>query len=262
VTGHQSILRALSWNLFHGRDHERGVPLRTWRSKPLATEFARALDGYAWDVALLQEAPPRWLAPLGRACRASGALALTSRNWLAPLRRAVASRNPDLIASNEGGSNMVLVRAPGGLSSVRRVTLARRPERRRLLLARLTLPGGGELAVACTHLSVSSTGNGTAELLRAADLAVDFAAGLPLLLGGDLNLRPQREPQAFDLVERRHGLAPPTAPGAIDHLLVRGLDVLEPPRALAASAREVQGPAGPRVRLSDHAPVVGAFGMR
>ena len=31
-----------------------------------------------WRIALLQEAPPRWLEPLGRRCQASGALGLTS----------------------------------------------------------------------------------------------------------------------------------------------------------------------------------------
>jgi endonuclease/exonuclease/phosphatase family metal-dependent hydrolase len=255
------VLTALTWNLFHGRDHERGTPLLTWRSRPLATEFARTLDGLDWEVALLQEAPPRWLRPLGEACRASGALGLTSRNWLGPARRAIARRNPDLIASNEGGSNMVLVRAPGRIEEVRRVTLARRPERRRLLLARVTLPEGPSLAVACMHLSVSSTGRGGAELLRAADLAVGFAGDAPLLFGGDLNLRPAHDPEPFRQIEDLHGLRPPTAPKAIDHLLARGLDVVRAPAALPRATREVVSE-GSRVRLSDHAPVAAAFGMR
>ena len=95
------------------------------------------LDGLRWEVALLQEAPPRWLEPLGRRCRANGALALTSRNELAFLRAAIADRFPDLIKSNEGGSNMLLVRAPGTIEAVERHMLARTPERRTLLLARV-----------------------------------------------------------------------------------------------------------------------------
>jgi endonuclease/exonuclease/phosphatase family metal-dependent hydrolase len=188
--------------------------------------------------------------------------ALTSRNLLAPLRAAAAEWNPDLIASNEGGSNIVLVRAPARVVEVERVVLALRPERRRLLLARVQLPDGRHLAVANTHLSVPSTGRGHAEALVAADHAVRFAGQAPLLFGGDLNLRPAREPQAFEELRERHGLAPPTAPDSIDHLLVRGLDVVGPPAALAPEDREVPGPGGRAVRLSDHAPVTGTFGMR
>jgi endonuclease/exonuclease/phosphatase (EEP) superfamily protein YafD len=73
-------------------------------------------------------------------------------------------------------------------------------------------------------------------------------------LGGDLNLRPVHHRPAFEEVERRFGLAAPTGPKAIDHLLVRGLDVVEQPRAGDRDA-------GP-LRLSDHAPVTGVFGMR
>lgn len=272
------LLSALSWNLFHGRDHPPDPRLLTLRSRlfrctergggyaqvnrPLLAEFAGVLDGLDWQVALLQEAPPRWLGPLGRRCRASGASALTSRNSLAFLRAAAAGLNPDLTASNEGGSNMVLVRAPGRIQEVERVTLATRPERRRMLLARVELDGGSRVAVACVHLSVPGTGQGRAEALRAAQLAVGFAGDDPLIFGGDLNLRPAQEPAAFAELEERLGLAPPTGPRAIDHLLARGLDVPTAPRTLPASAREVAEPDGLRVRLSDHSPVAAAFGMR
>ncbi len=56
-------------------------------------------------------------------------------------------------------------------------------------------------------------------------------------------------------------LAAPTAPDAIDHLLVRGLDVSERPRRLAAERRELTDADGLRIRLSDHAPVSGAFAL-
>jgi endonuclease/exonuclease/phosphatase family metal-dependent hydrolase len=268
------VIRLFAWNLFHGRDKPPDPALFTLRSKllrrseygashvqvntPLRREFAAALAGWSWDVALLQEAPPRWLADLERATDAAGELVLTSRNSLAPLRAALAEWNPDLIASNEGGSNMLLARPPARIVATERAVLTRRPERRTLLLARLTLPGDRELAVGCLHLSVPSTGQGTDEALRAAQLAHDWAGAAPLVLGGDFNLRPAQHAGAFDALRERFGLAPPTGPHAIDHLLARGCDVEQHPAALPAAARDVPGPRGLGIRLSDHAPVLGA----
>jgi endonuclease/exonuclease/phosphatase family metal-dependent hydrolase len=214
------------------------------------------LAGWEWDVALLQEAPPRWLGDLERATGAQGELALTSRNSLGWVRAALAEWNPDLIASNEGGSNMVLARSPARIVASERVILATEPERRVMLMTRLALPSERTLVVACTHLSVPATGNGAAEALRAAEVASAWAAGAPLVLGGDLNLRPARQPEAFAQLRERYGLTQPTAPQSLDHLLARGVEVVRPPTALADAAREIPGPAGLAVRLSDHAPVL------
>lgn len=268
----------MSWNLFHGRDDPPDPRLHTLRSRllgrtergathaqvnrSLKDEFAEVIDGLEWRVALFQEAPPRWLVPLARRCRAGGVSALTSRNSLACLRTSVAARNPDLIASNEGGSNMVLVRAPARIVEVERVTLARRPERRRMLLARVELEPAVRVAVACSHLSVPSTGRAAGEVLRGAERAVEFAGADPLIFGGDLNLRPEREPRPFAELSERFGLAPPTGPQSLDHLLVRGLDVVDAPRRLAPGEREVPDRDGLRVRLSDHALVTATFGVR
>lgn len=286
-------MRLLTWNVFHGRDWPPNRALLTWRSRllrsderdathvqvnrSLRAELAARLAGWEWDVALLQEAPPRWLAELERASGAAGARALTSRNSLPWLRAWIAGRNPDLIGSNEGGSNMLLVRPPARIAAVETVELARRPERRVLQLARVELPGGRRLVVANVHLSVPATGRGAGEALRAARLGDDWAASRqaaaeavpdgphaasPLVLGGDLNLRPAQHRQAFDGLGERFGLAGPTAPRAIDHLLARGLDTISAPRALPAAEREVAGPGGLAIRLSDHAPVVASFGLR
>lgn len=268
----------VSWNLFHGRDFPPDPTLLTRRSRllrvtelgqthaqvnqSLLLEFAERLAGWDWRIALLQEAPPRWLEPLGRRCGASGALALTSRNFLSPLRAALARRNPDLIASNEGGSNMVLVRAPWRMEDTERFVLATRPERRTLLLARAVSPLGRRVAAACMHLSVPATGQGHAEVIKAAEHATAFAAGDPLVFGGDLNLRPRQHAAAFDELRERFGLAAPTAPRSIDHILEAGLDVAEPTHALRDSEREAEGPKGLRIRLSDHAPVAATFSMR
>jgi len=253
---------------------------------PLRREFAGLLAGWEWDVALLQEAPPRWLGDLERATGAQGERALTSRNSLAWLRAALAEWNPDLIASNEGGSNMVLARPPARIVASERVVLATAPERRVLLLTRLAIPAeaaglaeatptadpaspgrsvppaGRTLVVACTHLSVPATGNGAAEALNAAEIASAWAAGAPLVLGGDLNLRPARQPDAFAALRDRYGLTRPTAPQSLDHLLARGVELVRPPAALAPTAREVPGPAGLAIRLSDHAPVLAEFRLR
>jgi len=66
----------------------------------------------------------------------------------------------------------------------------------------------------------------------------------------------------FEELERRFGIDGPLDPRSLDHLLVRGLDVIEPERALPAPAREVPGPAGRVVQLSDHPVLAGTFGMK
>src|SRR5690349_14621452 len=121
-------IRALAWNIFHGRDHPPGPELYTRRARflkqternathaqvnrGLLDEFAEVLAGASWSVCLLQEAPPPWATPLGERCGAEPHAVLTSRNQLAPLRRALADWNPDLVQSWEGGSNLTLVRPP------------------------------------------------------------------------------------------------------------------------------------------------------
>jgi endonuclease/exonuclease/phosphatase family metal-dependent hydrolase len=272
------VIRALTWNLFHGRDHPPNPALRTWRSRllrvtetnethaqvnrPLRDEFAATLAGDPWTVALLQEAPPRWLRPLCRAAGAHGASALTSRNFGAALRALLAELNPDLIASNEGGSNQILARPPWRISEVRRLTLTWLPERRRLIWVRLSEPGGRRLAVGNLHGTAADVVAAAGDVALAAERSVAWAGSDPLILGGDLNLRPGSEPEPFAMLRDRFGLAPPTAPRALDHLLVRGLDVIEPPRQLPPSWRERRRPDGLLIRLSDHEAVAATLGVR
>jgi endonuclease/exonuclease/phosphatase family metal-dependent hydrolase len=275
---HRSIVvRALTWNLFHGRDFPPNPALLTWRSRllriterdathaqvnrSLRGEFASRLAGWPWDLALLQEAPPRWRGALAERAEACSAMALTSRNSLPRLRAAIADRNPDLIASNEGGSNQLLVRPPLRLTESRRLQLSVRPEKRVMLWAQVET-GAGPLAVANLHATAGDPSFAARDVELAAERALEWADGAPLLLGGDYNLRPGRQPEVFERLRERYGLAPATAPGAIDHLLVRGLSVLEEPTALGPEEREVPGPGGLRIRLSDHAPIAAAFEMR
>jgi endonuclease/exonuclease/phosphatase family metal-dependent hydrolase len=270
-------MRILSWNLYHGRDFPPDPALFTLRSRLLRVternethaqvnrsllhEFAGWLAAREWGVALLQEAPPRWFRELARRTRAHGVRVLTSRNWCPPLQRPLADWNPDLLASWEGGSNQLLVRHPGRILEHRRLTLRYAPEQRRMQAARLELPEG-RLWVANLHASAGLPELASTEVLVAAETAVRWAGTEPLVLGGDFNLRPQREPQPFATLRDRFALAEPTAPGAIDHLLARGLDMIESPRKLAPAERELAGPDGLRIRPSDHAPVIAAFGRR
>src|SRR3954470_3882448 len=235
VTRHPGIVvRAVTWNLYHGQAAPR-------------PEFIRVLDSLDWQIALLQEAPPRWRGALALELRAQSAISLTSRNFGAPIRSWLAEGWPQLIKSNEGGSNQLLVRDPWRIEETRELTLTRLPERRRMLWARLS--GPRPLAVANLPGSVDSVRGARGEVLRAAAQAVEWAGDLPLLFGGDLNLRPSRQPEVFEALAQRFGLAPPTAPDAIDHLLARGLDIVEPPRR------------GPALPLSDHAYVTAAVGI-
>src|SRR5689334_25426884 len=100
---------------------------------------------------LLQECPPRWATRLAEACGADSHRSLTARNWLAPIRSALASRNPDLMGSWGGGSNLTLVRPGrlGGITERRDARLRRWPERRKVALTALE----SGLCVANLHAS-------------------------------------------------------------------------------------------------------------
>jgi endonuclease/exonuclease/phosphatase family metal-dependent hydrolase len=280
---------AISWNLFHGRDFPPDPALFTWRSRllrapernathvqvnrDLVDEFCRLLAGAEWDVALLQECPPRYRAPLADACGAEAHSVLTSRNSLGPLRALAARLNPDLIASGEGGSNLTLVRGSlvtrrvheephdgegdGVIAERRELTIHEgRPERRAMAFTR-TASG---LCVANLHATNDRPDLATEDVLRAAGAACGWAGEAPLLFGGDLNLRPEETPAAFAELRERFGLTAPTGPHAIDHLLARGLDVVEAPRRWPPERRELRED-GRALRLSDHAPVEARFAL-
>jgi endonuclease/exonuclease/phosphatase (EEP) superfamily protein YafD len=141
-------------------------------------------------------------------------------------------------------------------------TMATRPERRQMLWTRIRSPEGHEVAVANLHASVRSVPGSGEQVVAAAERAVEWAGELPLVFGGDLNHSPAREPEVYEELERRFGLAPPTASDSIDHLLTRGLAVVAPPRKLPDEVREVRDESGRLLQLSDHACVVSAAGMK
>jgi endonuclease/exonuclease/phosphatase family metal-dependent hydrolase len=283
-------IHAISWNLFHGRDAPPDPSLFTWRSRLLKisergdeyvqvnrglfAEFATALSGMTWDVALLQECPPRWAPRLSEALGAETHISLTSRNRFGPISGWIAELNPDLIASSEGGSNLTLLRGAllGGDSPMaERLDLEIHdgpPERRTMAFTRTTVG----LCVANLHATNDRPELAGPEVLRAAGTAIEWAAGAPLLFGGDLNLRPAEQPEVFEQLRERHGLAPPTGPHSIDHLLAHDMEIVERPANLPHPevVREpgFHGPLGlwrreaeRRIRLSDHAPVGAAYSL-
>lgn len=267
-------LTVLSWNLFHGRDFPPDPALRTWRSRllrleernathvqlnrDLTEEFATVLSRAEWDVAMLQECPPRFAEPLARACRAEAHRTLTSRNSVGALRGLLARQNPDLMASGEGGSNLILVRVPGrlgGIAERREMAIHEgEPERRAMGFVR-TASG---VCVANLHATNDWPKLAAEDVIKAAHAAREWAAGSPLVFGGDLNLRPGKQPRVFERLRDEFGLAPTTAPDAIDHILCRGLEVLEPPAQWPPEQRELPLD-GRALRLSDHAPVQARF---
>ena len=228
-------------------------------NRVLRDEFAEVLAAERWDIAMLQEAPPHWLRPLASAARASGASVLTSRNAGAFVRRRLAAWNPDLIASGEGGSNQILARGGWRIAETRRLTLTVLPERRRLLWARLEHPRCESLTVATLHATAHRPPAAARDVEMAARAACAWSAELPLVFGGDLNLRMAEMPDAFERLSAELGLEGARPGRAIDHLLGRGIRAVSPAEPIAPERREVRGPDGRLVRLSDHAPVVASY---
>jgi endonuclease/exonuclease/phosphatase family metal-dependent hydrolase len=206
-----------------------------------------------WDVALLQEAPPRWFETLCSGTGAIGEIAKTSRNQLAALRDVLAEWRPDIMKSQEGGSNQILVRPPWRITARRRLTLAWLPERRRMLWLRLERVDGAALDVATLHASAHRPQHAARDVEHAARTALRWSGDTPLVFGGDFNARPAVEPGLFERLEKDYGFAGgPTGAHLIDHLLARGLRAEEPPHQL-------ERPRSGELVLSDHAPVAARY---
>jgi endonuclease/exonuclease/phosphatase family metal-dependent hydrolase len=204
----------LTWNLYHGRS-----PKPAGRS--LLQEFSAALAGWEWDVALLQEVPPWWPPELAVAAGAAERSVLTSRNSLLWLRRLISDWNPDILKSNGGGANAILVR--GAILEDRWIELTRTPERRVAHAVRLA--GGWVVNV---HSSTHRDEWALRDTLR----ALEWAPSPLLLFGGDVNLR--HPPRLPGLVR--------VAGNHVDHLFTTG----SPGRDAAVLDRG---------SLSDHPPV-------
>ena len=145
---------------------------------------------------------------------------------------------------------------PGGIVERRALVIHRgRPERRAMAFTR-TASG---LCVANLHATNDRPAMAVEDVLLAARTAVGWAGDAPLLFGGDLNLRPAEDTALFDELRDRFGLdTPVTGARAIDHLLGRGLKVIEAPAQWPPEKREIADE-GLALRLSDHAPVEARF---
>jgi endonuclease/exonuclease/phosphatase family metal-dependent hydrolase len=211
----------LSWNLYHGR----AVPPA---GRNLYPAFAASLSSWAWDVALLQECPPWWPAQLAGDCGAHEHHALTSRNAFLPLRRFIATRWPDIIKSNGGGANAILIRGEDPGDDHRFAVLRTRPERRVVHGVRL-----GDTWIANVHAQVWSEEQAQADAAKAAAHVLSWAGDAPVVLGGDFNTTAPRPPGLIDLGGHK-----------VDRILARGW--------IAASAVKTLD----HGHLSDHAPIL------
>lgn len=240
-------MRVLSWNLFHGRS----LPPR---SRSLLAEFTAKLAAWSWEIALLQEVPPWWPAHLASELGVEQRSALTSRNSLLPLRKALAERSPELLKSNGGGCNALLSRTPIAEHSTLRLRCL--PERRVAQLARLQ----DGTCVVNVHASTRPARAGQ-ELERLWHHVLDWSAASDrLILGGDLNMRrppsppaspPPRRVGAGDAGARAASIAH-VAGSEVDHLFAMGLLPAEDPQRIDRHA-SVDGRS---VELSDHAPLL------
>lgn len=222
-------MNVLTWNLYHGRS----VPPA---GRELQSEFAAAIAGWDWDVALLQEVPPWWAPELASACDAQARTALTSRNELLALRRALAERAPDLIKSNGGGANVILVRAAfARIADHRRVLLRRRPERR--VCHAVALEGGPWCAN--LHAQVHSAARAGEDIAKAAAATLAWSGDGPALLGGDFNVR-RPAAAGFDRI----------GGDGVDHILGHRVRATAPVEVLDGGA------------LSDHAPLLANVSTR
>jgi endonuclease/exonuclease/phosphatase family metal-dependent hydrolase len=234
-----AIVLVLSWNLFHGRSTPP-------RNRSLYDEFAAKLGQWSWDVALLQEVPPWWPAPLARELGVEQCSALTSRNALLVLRRALAERRPELLKSNGGGCNAILSRAP--IAEHGTLRLRRWPERRVAQLARL----GDGTCVVNLHASTRPA-RARQELERLWPDALAWAGADRLILGGDLNVR-SPAPAPAPIVH--------AAASGVDHVFARGLAPATASASGSGASGAVERPGravlldGRQVELSDHAPLL------
>jgi endonuclease/exonuclease/phosphatase family metal-dependent hydrolase len=224
-------------------------------------------------IVLLQELPVAALARLEdwAGYRSFGAIAARAR-LPAELGYRLTERFPQLRSAVEGQANAILVAphlAAGehmelvlnprrfrqreaermGLPSEARLAWAR--ERRVVHAVRVTLDDSRSVVVVNLHATNYGPDHRLAdvELLRAASFADSLAEpDEAVVLGGDFNVTLISSPMLRQLSTREWGFS--TAGPGVDHVLVRGLAVLEPEQRWQPNRRRHDG-----ALLSDHAPV-------
>jgi endonuclease/exonuclease/phosphatase family metal-dependent hydrolase len=218
-------VRVLSWNLKHGRAESSA-------GRDLFEDFAARLSEWEWHVALLQEVPPWWPADLTGRTGAAARHVLTSRNLGLPVRRWLATRWPDIMKSNGGGANAILVRG-GEVVDHRTRRLCWWPERRWVQAVHVRDGAfGAGVWVGNLHATAHDAPAAQRDDDLAATTVLTWAGGLPSVVGGDLNLR-QLALSGFAHAGGHD----------VDHVFVHGI-------APCSSVEVLE-----RGSLSDHAPV-------
>ena len=199
--------RVLTWNIYHGRDGPPDKALYTrwaeWTrrternethvqvNRDLWREYTDMICAAEWDIALLQECPPRWQPGFARECGADSYRSMTSRNWLEQLSWRIARGWPDLIGSWRGR----LQPDPGARRRRRdrREPRHRDPERQaRAPHDGLRQAQLGPLRDQPARQHQPSPRRGRARARRRE--AIEWAGeGAPLVFGGDFNVRPYQQ---------------------------------------------------------------------
>ena len=273
-------LRALTWNLFHGRDHPPDRRARQLALAPAADHGAKRHPRPGQPRPASTSSPacsprPTGTSPCSRSVRRAGpprsprppAPTLTACSPPAtrsrPLRALLARINPDLIASNEGGSNLTLVRGRDPRAARARAHPGPAPR----------APGDGvhtraspdrfgvELCVANLHASAGPGRRADAEreVLLAAERAREWAGKTPLRVRRRPQPAPARDRPSSSNWRRASGFARPTGPG-----VARPPARRRPRGRRAADRVAARAARGRRGRTGDHAlrPRAGAGNVR
>ena len=265
-------IRAITWNLFHGRDFPPDPALHTWRSRLLGErpsetpptsrstgsscdEFAAVLGARAVGRRPAAGVPAALGRGAGRRLRRRGP-ALAHLPQLARPRARRRSRAGTPTCSAPGRvartSPWSEARITGASSTAESSCCAAAPSD-----GRWPSPGsarGSAWRTSTPARAPPARRGGRAPRCRGGRrLGRRFAADLRRRL--QPAARARRE--LFDELAERFGLGAPTGPDAIDHLLARGLEIVERPRAWPPEAREVPceglatAPLGPRPGRSE-----------
>ena len=260
-----------TWNVFHGNTSP------AQRRSMLPEALRLAVSGEP-DVVCLQELPAWSFERLEAWTEYAAETALAAPPMLGPLPstaeigRRITALNQGLLRSAFSGQGNAILVSPR-LQIVDRQTLVlnpwsfRRAEARRLglgVIARLAWgkerrvcqavrirDGDRTLVVANMHATSYPADDRLpdVELRRAFAFADRFAgANEPAIVAGDLNVVLERSRTLQDVTSRAPAFSQP-GPG-IDHVLVRGLELVSGPTAWPPERREHDG-----ALISDHAPV-------
>ena len=210
------------------------------------------LAGAEWDVALLQECPPRWADAARARLRRRAAHRCSPRATRSPPLRVAgrpAQPRPDRLQRGrlEPHPRRAAARSPSGASSSS--PPGPWPERRTMAFTRRRAVRRRRVCVANLHASAGPAPRAHAEERGAASRP----SGPCEWAGGDA-ADPRRRPQPAPA--RHRGLRPSSTtasgcarrprPTSLDHLLARGLEVVEPPRPWPPERREVDATAASR----------------